>query len=305
MSRIQSLEGLLVLRRGEMGLMSRESRKAVLFLLPCLLVYVSLALIPLGYTIWLSIVNMWRPGETNIRFVGAENYVRILTDPMTMHTLRLTITYTVIAIVIEIIVGLIIGALMYESTIIKKVLTPILVIPLGIPPITVGLIWRFLLHPDFGAFTYWLRSTFGVNFNFVVNGDQAFVLTIIMDIWQWTPLVAFIVLGGLLSIPIEYVESFMVDGAGFFRRLMYLYTKMIRSNLVFAIILRFMDSFKVFDQVWMLTQGGPGVATHYVSIFLYRLGLISWNLSQAAALSLIILIIIIAVSNVITRIIRR
>ncbi|MEM4809856.1 MAG: sugar ABC transporter permease [Desulfurococcaceae archaeon] len=196
--------------------MSRESRKAVLFLLPCLLVYVSLALIPLGYTIWLSIVNMWRPGETNIRFVGAENYVRILTDPMTMHTLRLTITYTVIAIVIEIIVGLIIGALMYESTIIKKVLTPILVIPLGIPPITVGLIWRFLLHPDFGAFTYWLRSTFGVNFNFVVNGDQAFVLTIIMDIWQWTPLVAFIVLGGLLSIPIEYVESFMVDGAGFF-----------------------------------------------------------------------------------------
>lgn len=277
----------------------------VLLLLPCLVVYVVLALIPLGYTIWLSLVSMWRPGETNVYFVGGENYVKVLTDPTTLYSLRITLIYTVIAVAVEIVLGLIIGALMYESTIIRKTLTPILVIPLGIPPITVGLIWRFLLHPDFGAFTYWLRTTFGLNVNYAVHGDQAFTLTVVMDIWQWTPLVAFIVLGGLLAIPTEYVESFMIDGAGFFRRLTSLYTRMIRSNLAFAIILRFMDSFKVFDQVWMLTQGGPGMATQYASIFLYRLGLISWNLSQAAALSLVILIIVMIVSNVVVKLMKR
>ena len=276
-----------------------------MLLLPCLVVYVVLALIPLGYTIWLSLVSMWRPGETNVYFVGGENYVKVLTDPTTLYSLRITLIYTVIAVAVEIVLGLIIGALMYESTIIRKTLTPILVIPLGIPPITVGLIWRFLLHPDFGAFTYWLRTTFGLNVNYAVHGDQAFTLTVVMDIWQWTPLVAFIVLGGLLAIPTEYVESFMIDGAGFFRRLTSLYTRMIRSNLAFAIILRFMDSFKVFDQVWMLTQGGPGMATQYASIFLYRLGLISWNLSQAAALSLVILIIVMIVSNVVVKLMKR
>jgi len=215
-----------------------------LLLLPCLIVYVVLALIPLSFTIWLSIVNMWRPGETNLYFVGAENYIKVFTDPTAMYCLRITLIYTVIAVAVEVFLGLIIGALMYENIIIRKTLTPILVIPLGIPPITVGLIWRFLLHPDFGAFTYWLRTTFGLNVNYAVHGDQAFALTVVMDVWQWTPLVAFIALGGLLSIPTEYVESFMIDGAGFFRRLSHLYMRMIRSNLVFAIILRFMDSFK-------------------------------------------------------------
>lgn len=286
--------------------MVKGSRGTItLLLLPCLIVYVVLALIPLSFTIWLSIVNMWRPGETNLYFVGAENYIKVFTDPTAMYCLRITLIYTVIAVAVEVFLGLIIGALMYENIIIRKTLTPILVIPLGIPPITVGLIWRFLLHPDFGAFTYWLRTTFGLNVNYAVHGDQAFALTVVMDVWQWTPLVAFIALGGLLSIPTEYVESFMIDGAGFFRRLSHLYMRMIRSNLVFAIILRFMDSFKVFDQVWMLTQGGPGTATQYVSIFLYRLGLISWNLSQAAALSLIILLIVIIVSNVVTKVIKR
>lgn len=288
-----------------MAVNSRVKNLIMLMLLPCLMVYVVLALIPLGFTIWLSLINMWRPGETHLYFVGAENYVKILTDPMAMYSLRITLIYTVVSVAVEVFLGLVIGALMYESISVRRTLTPILVIPLGIPPITVGLIWRFLFHPDFGAFTYWLRTTTGLNINYAIHGDQAYALTIVMDIWQWTPLVAFIVLGGLLAIPTEYVESFMIDGAGFFRRLTHLYMRMIRSNLVFAIILRFMDSFKVFDQVWMLTQGGPGTATQYVSIFLYRLGLISWNLSEAAALSLIILLIVIIVSNVVTKIIKR
>jgi len=276
----------------------------ILLLLPCIIVYVVLALIPLGFTIYLSITNMWRMGESSIQFVGGLNYIKSFSDPLVQYSFGLTVLYTVAVVATEVIFGLLIGAIMYESIAVRRILTPILVIPLGIPPITIGLIWRLLLHPDFGSLTYWLKSAFGIQVNYAINGTQAILITLVMDIWQWTPLVVFIVLGGMLSIPTEYAESLMVDGAKFFTRLTQ-YTRLIRSNIIFAIILRFMDSFKVFDQVWMLTQGGPGTATYYISILLYRLGLISWNLAQAASISIVILIMVIIVSNIIIRIMKR
>jgi ABC-type sugar transport system permease subunit len=287
-----------------MNISKRERLYPLIFTLPALVVYIMLAFIPLIFTIYLSITNV-RPGVGTGEFVGAKNFVDVLTDATTLASLRITVIYTAIVVAIELVLGFIIGALMYESITIRKVLTPLLVIPLGLPPLTVGLIWRFLAHPDFGALTYYLRNALGINFNYTVNGLQAFTLTILMDIWMWTPLVAFVTLGGMLSIPPEYTESFLVDGASFWHRLRYLYFRMIKSNIIFAIILRFMDSFKVFDQVFMLTQGGPAGATYYISIHLYRIGLTVWDLSRGAALSLIILIIVIIMSNIIIKVMRR
>jgi len=284
--------------------MKKEKLYPLLFTLPAIVIYIALALIPLIFTIYLSVTNV-RPGVGTGGFVGAKNFIDVLTDATVLSSLRLTVTYTVIVVTVEVILGLLLGALMYESISVRKILTPLLVIPLGLPPLTVGLIWRFLAHPDFGALTYYIRTALHINFNYTLEGSQAFILTVLMDIWMWTPLVAFIALGGMLSIPPEYTESFLVDGAGFFHRIRYLYFRMIRSNIIFAIILRFMDSFKVFDQVFMLTQGGPAGATYYISILLYRIGLTVWDLSRGAALSLIILIIVIIVSNLIVKVIKR
>lgn len=178
----------------------------------------------------------------------------------------------------------------------------ILCIPLAAPPIVIGTMWKLMLNPDVGPLPYLLRRL-GIEFNIGQNSTHAFLATILMDMWHWTPLVALILLSGLVSIPPELYEAAEVDGAATIHKLRYVTIPLIKQEFLIATLIRFMDSLRIFDEVWMLTAGGPGGATQYLGIYIYRLVLSQWDLGYGSAISIVSLYMVIVTSMILFRVI--
>jgi multiple sugar transport system permease protein len=276
---------------------------SILLITPAMLIIGFFALFPLFYAISIAFrfADLTSPigiGE----FVGLDNFRFALNDRFFWTSTRITVIFTISAVTIEMVLGIGIAFLLHGAKWFKGILRSVLLLPLAAAPAAVGLIWRYMYHPEFGVYGYYLNhnpiaerfSSGEVN----LLGDLRFALpsVILFDVWQWTPFVAIITLAALQSLPKEPFEAAELDGATTFQILRRLTFPMLAPVLTLVFLLRTIDALRLYDAVFSLTRGGPGTATETLTFYLYRLGLVKFRMDQASAIALLFLYVSIIIT---------
>jgi multiple sugar transport system permease protein len=180
----------------------------------------------------------------------------------------------------------------------------VLLIPMLMPPITVGLIWRLLLHPELGIINYFLGLGGLPQPSWLGDPRLAMVTIIIVDIWHETSFVILILLAGLTSLPDELYEAAMIDGASGRQQFRYLTLPLMMPTLLVATLIRLIAALKTYDLVYILTRGGPGISTETVSYYIYRVAFVFLDMGTSAAMSFLLLILIVILTLVLMRVMR-
>jgi glycerol transport system permease protein len=267
-----------------------------LFLLPALILVSISAFIPLITVINYSQLSLL-PGSAPY-FVGLENFQEILRDPAFIGALGRQFLFSFLVLITEIPLGLALALCMPTEGKGVGVALVLLGIPLLIPWNVVGIIWRVFTRSDIGVLPQ-VFSWVGYNYNLSQFTGDAWWTVLAMDIWHWTPLVILICYAGLQAIPEEYYMAAKIDKASPWKTFRYVTLPNLRGVLIIAVLLRLMDSFKIYAEPFVLTGGGPGSATTFLSTYTSRMAIGGFQMGRGAATSLIYMFIVILLSFVI------
>jgi glycerol transport system permease protein len=277
-----------------MSLRVRNNR-AWLFLLPALLVIALNAFIPFITVINYSLQDIL-PGLPAI-WVGMENYQLVLQDALFRSAFVRQVGFSFLILLIEIPLGLAIAIALPKRSWVASAALIGLGLPLLIPWNVVGIIWRVFTRADLGILPL-IFTTFGYSYDVALNPVAAYWTVVLMDVWHWTPLIVLLCYAGLNAIPDAYYQAAEIDGASRWRTFLYVVLPRLRSVLTIGILLRFMDSFRIYTEVFLLTGGGPGTTTTFMSDVLVRKAIEGFEFGYAAALSLIYFFVILVISYV-------
>ena len=268
------------------------NKRPWLFLAPTLSIMALSAFIPLMTVVNYSLHYLFAGSEA--QYVGLANYVQVLRDPLFLQALGRQLVFTLAVLVTEIPLGIIIALAIPKRGIPSSVSLVLLGIPLLIPYNVVGILWRLFTQSDIGVIPLALAAL-GYDYNLALHPADAWMPILLLDIWHWTPLVALLCYAGLQAIPNAYYQAARVDGASAWATFRYVTLPKLRPVLVIAVLLRSMDSFKIYSEPLLLTGGGPGNATTFLSLFVARKAE-SYELGYAGAVSLIYLYIVVLLS---------
>jgi multiple sugar transport system permease protein len=219
----------------------------------------------------------------NGQFVGLANYRKLVFDQDFFHSLRLTLLFLAVALPVEFLLGIAFAVLLSYHLGLKRFVIPLILVPMILAPIVVGLTARLNLNPDFGILGIVLRDL-GIARNGVfADGTSAFITIAAVDVWQWTPFLVMIFLAAIVSMPREPYEAAEVEGATRWQVFRHITLPLLQPIVLVALLLRLTDAFKTFDQVFIMTGGGPGVSTELATIFAYKVNFAFWNLGYGSA----------------------
>lgn len=240
------------------------------------------------------------------KWIGIGNYTTILfQDPYFRTAFKVTLLYLAGTVPLQFALGLFVALILHQIT--QKVigvLRTTLIIPTIMTPVVVGIIWRLMYNPDLGMLNYFL-TLFGFSpVNWTGMPATALPSVMMADIWEWTPFMALIMLAGLQALPREPFEAALVDGASSWQTLRYITLPLLSPAMLVALLIRLMDSFKTFDLIFVLTQGGPGMSTEILNYYTYRYGFKFFHLGYASALSWLLVVVVTIISIVLIRTIR-
>ena len=250
-------------------------------------------LFPIFYLIWVSL----QAGEgQKLHFVGADNYALAATDPAFWDAIRVSALYVVATTGTELLLGFVLALVLSRKMKGLGIVRTLLIIPMAMTPVVVGLTWRLLYTPPFGLVN-WSAGLVGIDLPpMLTDPVLAFVAVVIVDVWQWTPFMMLLMLAGLQSLPDEPFEAAAVDGASRFQALRFLTIPMLKGIVLVALIFRGVDAFDTFDTIYVLTRGGPGTATQTLTMFDYFQAFRWFHFGYAAAVAVIMLVLLWAVS---------
>ena len=264
------------------------------FVIPALVTVGAVIVFPWLFTLWMS-ANEWKLGESQ-RFVGFANYIRLIGDARFWDSMWHTVTYTVLSVVAPMIFGTI-AALVFDSKLpMRGLLRGIFVMPMMATPVAVALVWTMMYHPQLGVLNY-LLSLVGIGpQEWIFNQTTVIPSLVLVETWQWTPLVMLIVLGGLASMPRDPFESAEIDGASAWQKFRYITLPMILPFVMIAVIIRSIDALKSFDIIYAMTQGGPGTASETINLYLYNVAFSYYDIGYGSAIAVVFFMVIIAMS---------
>ncbi len=274
-------------------MMIEKKYKPFLFIAPATIILMVIALYPFFYGLQLSLYR-WEMGDLlqHKRFMGVLNYIRALTTPAFWDALGITIVYTVVSVAVEFGFGLGIALLLNSEFFGRSVVRSIAIVPLAVTPVVVGLVWRVLYNTDYGVINYYLHAVGLPTSNWIAGMSTALVSVIIVDIWQWTPFACLIMLAGLQTVPVDVLEASQIDGASAVQRFRFITLSFLRIPILVVLLFRSIDTFKVFDNIYALTMGGPGSATETLSMHIYIQGFRNRHMGYASAMGIIFLILV-------------
>lgn len=275
--------------------MSTRNNRAWLFVLPALLVMAINAFIPFITVINYSVQDIL-PGLPPI-WVGLENYQIVLQDELFRSAFVRQLGFSFLILFIEIPLGVAIAVALPKRSWVSTLILIALGLPLLIPWNVVGIIWRVFTRADLGLVPLFFTA-FGYNYDVALNPVAAYWTVVIMDVWHWTPLVVLLCYAGLNAIPDAFYQAAEIDGASGWKTFAYITLPRLRSVLTIGILLRFMDAFRIYTEVFMLTGGGPGTTTTFLSDVLVRKAVGGFEFGYAAAMSLIYFFVILVISYV-------
>jgi multiple sugar transport system permease protein len=260
----------------------------ILLLSPALLIVLGLTVYPLLQVGFFSFFRYDYTAGTK-EFFGLFNYIDILKNRFFLTSIRNTIVFAITATAAEVMGGLLLALLFNRPFRGRRLVLPFMILPMMLSTMVVSAIWRAWFHYDYGLLNFVLRSVGLEGVRWLFDPDLALFSIVLVDFWQWTPLAFLILLAGLQSIPKVLHEAAEVDGASRWQRFQNITLPLLRNHLLLAILLRTVDSFKLFDKVYALTGGGPGLATETISMYVYREGFKFFNVGAASAGSIVML----------------
>ncbi|WP_112954422.1 MULTISPECIES: carbohydrate ABC transporter permease [Agrobacterium tumefaciens complex] len=266
------------------------------FVIPALVVISAVIVFPWVFTLWMS-VHRWTLGQEQ-SFIGFDNYIRLASDLRFWESLWHTLIYTVLSVVAPLFLGTL-AALVFDAQFpLRGFLRGVFVMPMMATPVAIALVWTMMFHPQLGVLNY-LLSLIGIGpLEWIYNQSTVIPSLVLVETWQWTPLVMLIVLGGLAAVPREPYESAEIDGANAWQKFRYLTMPMIAPFLMIAVIIRSIDAVKSFDIIYAMTQGGPGTASETINIYLYNTAFAYYDIGYGSAMAVVFFIIIVALSFV-------
>lgn len=266
-----------------------QSNKAWFLILPVFLIVAFSAIMPLMTVVNYSVQDIFGPDQRF--FVGAEWFKEVLSDSRLHEALLRQLTFSGLVLLIEIPLGIMIGLAMPKKGVGSSVCLVLLALPLLIPWNVIGTIWIIFTRPDIGLFGATINSL-GLAFDHTASSLDAWVTVMLMEVWHWTPLVALLAYAGLRAIPEAYYQAAKIDGASAWAVFRYIQLPKLRGVMTIAVLLRFMDSFLIYAEPFVLTGGGPGNSTTFLSIYLVKIAVGQFDLGPAAAFSIIYFLIV-------------
>jgi glycerol transport system permease protein len=270
-----------------------ENNRAWFLVLPVFVIVAFSAIIPLMTVVNYSVQDIFGPGQRV--FVGAEWFKEVLADYRLHDALWRQFLFSGLVLLIEIPLGILIALAMPKRGWGVSACLVTLALPLLIPWNVIGTIWIVFTRPDIGLFGSAINGL-GIAFDHTARPLDAWVTLMLMEVWHWTPLVALLAYAGLRAIPEAYYQAAKIDGASAWATFRFSQLPKMRGVLTIAILLRFMDSFLIYAEPFVLTGGGPGNSTTFLSIYLVKIAVGQFDLGPAAAFSLIYFLIILLFS---------
>ena len=268
--------------------------------LPAIVLLGGLGLFPLLYSLTLSF-RRWdlQSRDKSYPFIGLDNYGDALRDDRVWAALQNTGVILVAAVAIEFVLGFLLATVFVGELRGKRLIIPILMLPVMVVPVVVGLTWRMLWDNQYGAINEVISRIMGreVTIVWLAETRTALAAMIVTDVWQWTPFMFLILLAGLTGLNPELYDAAALDGAGAWALMRDITLPGVSRIIAVAVLFRALDAFKFFDFVYMFTQGGPGTSTETISWYIYQLGFKFFRMGYAAAVSYLALILLTVVAT--------
>ena len=260
---------------------------------PLLVIMLGIVGYPLAHALLASFQRFRLTDPTNIYFVGLENYRYVLSDPQFWVALRNTLLYAGIAVPLELCLGLLIAMALNKMLRGARLVRTILILPIMLAPVVMGLMWKFMFNDQLGIINHLIRLTsLDAHILWLADPRLAFASLLIVEVWAATPIMVILLSAGLTTIPAELYEAAEIDGATRWQRFVNVTWPMLQPVILVSLLLRGMDAFRVFDIVFVLTQGGPANSTDVLSYYAYRTIFQAMDVGGSSAVSMMMLVVL-------------
>ncbi len=275
------------------ALFSEDRRWYIYSLLPLALILILFTLVPLANIFYMSLFDVqWKGTGYQYDFIGLENYRKLPDDKFYIPGLKNTFMFAIIGVSVQMVLGFLCALFVTKINRGKAFFISLFLVPVLLPPIVIGSVWRLLYGFDFGIINYLLGFLGIMPLDWLGSPKLAFISIVIVDVWHWTPFVFLLLLAGLESIPQDVYEAGRVDGASTLQELWYITLPLMLPTILVAMVFRMITAFKVFDEIYLLTSGGPGTATEVISFSIYKTFFQSDNLGLGSVMSVVSLFVV-------------
>ncbi|MGE4584685.1 MAG: carbohydrate ABC transporter permease [Sphaerochaeta sp.] len=278
-----------------------EKHLRYLFPLPAVLFVVILMVFPVGYTFFLSFTDWTLTSGRPLSVVALKSYLQVLQEPRFLEALGRTFYFTFGAVIIEMLLGTVLALILNRSFKGKGVVKTLLLLPLVATPVAIGIVWNLFYDPTIGILNYVLSVLHLPQSGWVSEAKTVMPSLIIVDIWQWTPMITIIVLAGLAGLSSEPYESAMVDGANARQVLTLITLPMLMPTILTAVILRAIDALKTYDIIYAMTGGGPGYSSENLNVLAFKYSFEYFRMGQSAVMLVFLFLIVLLFSLLVMR----
>ena len=273
-----------------------ERNLQILFPLPAIVFIALLMVFPILYTLYLSFTNWNLTSGMEPSFVGLSSYLRVFSEPRFLQALGRTFTFTLFAVAIEVVLGVAIALILNRAFVGKSIAKLLLLLPLVATPVAVGIVFNLFYDPTIGLLNFALDSLGLPQGRWVSSENSVIASLVLVDVWQWTPMITLIVLAGLAGLSEEPVEAARVDGASEWQILRYVTIPMVMPVILTAMILRLIDALKTFDIIFAMTGGGPGYASETLNIMGFKYSFEYFRMGQSSVILVALFLVVLLCS---------
>ena len=273
-----------------------ERNLQILFPLPAVVFIGLLMVFPILYTLYLSFTNWNLTSGMEPSFVGLDSYLRVFSEPRFLHAVGRTFTFTLFAVAIEVVLGVAIALILNRAFFGKSLAKLLLLLPLVATPVAVGIVFNLFYDPTIGLLNFALHALGLPQGRWVSSENSVIASLVLVDVWQWTPMITLIVLAGLAGLSEEPVEAARVDGASEWQILRYVTLPMVMPVILTAMILRLIDALKTFDIIFAMTGGGPGYASETLNIMGFKYSFEYFRMGQSSVILIALFLVVLLCS---------
>jgi len=280
-----------------------ERKTKYVFTLPALILIGIIVLFPIIYNMVLSMDSWFVASGKGPHWIWFKNYINLLHDGRFWNSLRVTFLFSLGALTVEVFLGTVLALFLNREFKGKEIVKLIFLFPIAATPVAVSLIWGMMYNYDLGIINIFLQNLGVKPLLWLASPKIVIPALIITDTWQWTPLIMLIVLASLESLPTDPFESAKVDGANIFQVIYYITIPMVRPAIVVAAMIRSIDAIKTFDMIYVMTQGGPNIASENLNLYIFQTGFSYFRMGAASTLAIVLFALVLGV-NVLLAIVR-
>ena len=273
-----------------------ERNLRILFPLPAVIFIGLLMVFPILYTLYLSFTNWNLTSGMEASFVGLNSYLRVFFEPRFLRAVGRTFSFTVSAVAIEVVLGVAIALILNRAFVGRSLAKLLLLLPLVATPVAVGIVFNLFYDPTIGLLNFALDAIGLPQGRWVSSENTVIASLVLVDVWQWTPMITLIVLAGLAGLSEEPVEAARVDGASEWQILRYVTIPMVMPVILTAMILRLIDALKTFDIIFAMTGGGPGYASETLNIMGFKYSFEYFRMGQSSVILVALFLVVLLCS---------